>query len=175
MKRNGNARKAARSAAVVLLAAGLALAASACGNDVSRRAAGTAGGAPSQAAPAGSNPYAAAGIEDPEAFRRMFEAVQDAVARGDQEKAAEYALYPIRVNVGKVAVAVKDREAFVKQYDRIFTDKVRKALAEQDADKLFVNGEGVMAGSGAVWFGATSDTPQRYGIITVNVGEQPRF
>ncbi|WP_164472828.1 hypothetical protein [Cohnella candidum] len=183
-----SALRAPRMAFTLLLAAGLTIGLAACGSGgasneaaSSSPAAATASATPSGPAPSTSgavtqgNPYEVAGITDPAASRKMFETVKDAAARNDKELAAENALYPIRVNVGKVAVEVKTKEDFVRQYDRIFTDKVRKALADQDVNKLFVNDEGVMAGNGEVWFGATADTPQRYGIVTVNVGEAQRY
>jgi len=120
------------------------------------------------------NPLEVAGVTDYAAFKKQFLAFQDAVARDDREQAATFALYPIRVNVGKVAVNVADAEAFVKQYDRILTEDVRKALAAQDVNTLFVNSEGIMVGNGEIWFGVAPGTPERYGIISVNVGESKR-
>lgn len=117
------------------------------------------------------NPLEVAGVTDYAAFKEQFLAFQDAVARDDRAQAATFALYPVRVNVGKVAVMVADEEAFVKQYDRILTDNVRKALAAQDVNALFANSKGIMVGNGEIWFGVAPGTPERYGIISVNVGE----
>lgn len=127
----------------------------------------------SQHSPQG-NPLEVAGVSDYAAFKEQFLAFQDAVARDDREQAATFALYPIRVNVGKVAVKVADAEAFVKQYDRILTEDVRKALAAQDVNALFANSKGIMVGNGELWFGVAPGTPERYGIISVNVGESKR-
>lgn len=120
------------------------------------------------------NPLEVAGVTDYAAFKEQFLAFQDAVARDDRELAATFALYPIRVNLGKVAVNVADAEAFVKQYDRILTEDVRKALAAQDVSALFANYKGIMVGNGEIWFGVAPGTPERYGIISVNVGESKR-
>jgi len=120
------------------------------------------------------NPLEVAGVTDYASFKEQFLAFQAAVARDDREQAATFALYPIRVNIGKVAVNVPDAEAFVKQYDRILTEDVRKALAAQDASSLFANASGVMVGTGEIWFGVAPGTPERYGIITVNVGESKK-
>lgn len=170
---------------ILFAGAALALSVAGCGKSAGSPNASSSAVAssPSPSAPAGTaspissaqgNPLEVAGVNDPAAFKTMFAALKEAAASGDKAKVGEFALYPIRVNVGKVAVEVKDKEAFVKQYDRIFTDNVLKALAEQDADKLFANEEGVMVGTGEIWFGVAAETPQRYGIVTVNVGEQPR-
>jgi len=120
------------------------------------------------------NPLEVAGVTDYAAFKKQFLTFQDAVARNDREQAATFALYPIRVNVGKVAVNVADKEAFVKQYDRILTEDVRKALAAQDVNTLFANDKGIMVGNGEIWFGVAPGTPERYGIISVNIGEDKK-
>lgn len=165
---------------LLTLTAGLAVLLSACGapggtGDPSPSAGASgsvpASSAPTPSAPADSgNPFETAGIEDPEAFRAMFEEVKKAAAEGDKETVARHALYPILVNAGKVSVKIEDKEELISQYDRIFTPNVLKALAAQDAGDLFVNWKGVMAGNGEIWFGATNEKPQRYGIITVNAG-----
>jgi hypothetical protein len=111
-----------------------------------------------------------AGVTDLRAFKQIFEVLKTAVAKDDKDQAAACALFPIRVNNGKKSLQIKTKAEFVKQYDQIFTVDVRKALAAQDADKMFANWKGVMAGNGEIWFGATAETPQQYGIISVNPG-----
>ena len=120
------------------------------------------------------NPLEVAGVTDYAAFKEQFLAFQRAVAQDDREQAATFALYPIRVNVGKVAVNVADTDAFVKQYDRILTEDVRKALAAQDVNTLFANSKGIMVGNGEIWFGVAPGTPEKYGIISVNVGDSKK-
>lgn len=116
------------------------------------------------------NPYEAAGINDPAAFNKMFEAVKAAAAADDKETLADYVLYPLRVNIeGGESVTIDNKEQFIKQYDSVFTSSVKAALAAQEAATLFVNYKGVMAGNGQIWFGATADDPQQVGIIAVNV------
>ncbi|MBB6669965.1 hypothetical protein [Cohnella nanjingensis] len=118
--------------------------------------------------PAKDNPYEVAGVEDPAAFNRMFADVQAAVAANDADKVAEHILFPLNVNNDVETVQVKTKDEFLKQYDTIFNDSVKKALAAQKPEDLFVNDEGIMVGKGEMWFGATADQPQKLGIITVS-------
>lgn len=114
------------------------------------------------------NPFAAAGIDDPKAFVKMFEIAKTAVAADDKEAVAELVLFPLRVNA-ETSREVTSKEAFIAQYDTIITDPVKAALAKQKVDELFVRDQGVMVGAGEIWFGASAEEPQVYGIIAVNL------
>lgn len=136
----------------------------------------TKGSAPSTSSPAATpaavdkgNPYETAGVNDPKAFEQMFTSVQQAIAAGDQTLVASYGLYPIRVNYADgTTEQIADAKQFIAKYDKIITPSVVAAIKDQAIAKLFVNWQGVMAGAGQIWFGATTDTPQRYGIIAIN-------
>jgi hypothetical protein len=129
----------------------------------------TASPATTSAASDQRNPYKVAGIQDPKAFEQMFANVQQAIAAGDQTLVANYGLYPVRVNYADGASEqIADAKQFIAKYDKIITPSVIKAMKDQAVAKLFVNWQGVMAGAGQMWFGATGDSPQRYGIIAVN-------
>lgn len=114
------------------------------------------------------NPFAAAGITDPKAFIKMFEAVKTAVAAGDKEAVADLVLLPLRVN-GKTSMEITSKAEFIEKYDAIMTKSVKDALAAQKVDDLFVRDLGVMVGDGELWFGASAEEPQAYGIIAVNL------
>jgi len=113
------------------------------------------------------NPFAAAGINDPKAFIKMFEVVKAAVAAGEKDAVAELVLFPLRVN-GETPMEIKSKEEFVEKYDQIMTQSVKDALAAQKVDNLFVRDQGVMVGDGELWFGASAEDPQVYGMIAVN-------
>ncbi|GMK40364.1 hypothetical protein PCCS19_34200 [Paenibacillus sp. CCS19] len=129
----------------------------------------TASPAATPAAVDKSNPYETAGINDPKAFEQMFTSVQQAIAAGDQTLVSSYGLYPVRVNYADgTSEQIADAKQFVANYDKIITPSVAQTMKDQAIAKLFVNWQGVMAGAGQIWFGATADSPQRYGIIAVN-------
>ncbi|OBZ10135.1 hypothetical protein [Bacillus sp. FJAT-26390] len=113
------------------------------------------------------NPYAAAGINDPKAFEKMFELAKAAVAADERSAVAELILLPLQVN-GETPVQIKSKAEFIEKYDQIITKSVKDALAAQKVDNLFVRDQGVMVGSGQLWFGASAEEPQVYGIIAVN-------
>jgi len=113
------------------------------------------------------NPFAAAGINDPKAFIKMFELTKAAVAADEKDAVAELVLFPLRVN-GKTPMEITSKSDFIKKYDQIMTPSVKNALAAQKVDDLFVRDLGVMVGDGELWFGASAEEPQVYGMIAVN-------
>lgn len=121
--------------------------------------------------PAGGNPYKTAGIDDPDKFNEFFGNVRKAVANGNKEQVADAVLYPLRVNENGSSRSYKDKTEFLAAYDQIMTDPVKKALADQKLNTLFVNDQGVMVGNGEIWFGASPDTKDKFGIIAINKDE----
>ncbi|WCN39435.1 hypothetical protein [Aneurinibacillus uraniidurans] len=113
-----------------------------------------------------SNKYAIAGIEQPKKFEAFFVKFQTLVAEGDKKEVANYMKYPVVVN-GK-ETANQTKKQFIKNYDKIFTPKVKKALANQKVENLFVNAQGVMVGDGEIWFGVSTQKPERYQVIDIN-------
>lgn len=161
------------SFAAALLLALLLTVIAGCGNADNNRASGTTADNATVTASLTSDPqrnrYEVAGITDPKAFDRMFAKVQTAITEDDRAAVAALALYPIRVNYPeKPPVQITDAEQFIAQYDRIITPSVRNAMRDQKVGELFVNAQGVMAGAGQMWFGASASTPQQYGIIAIN-------
>ena len=88
---------------------------------------------------------------------------------GDKNAVAAQVHYPIRVKLNQKTTEIKDKAAFVKNYDAIFTDKVQQALLDQKVEETFVNYKGVMVGNGELWFTAVADTnPQVFVIYGIN-------
>ncbi|SDW43587.1 hypothetical protein SAMN05518855_100295 [Paenibacillus sp. CF384] len=117
---------------------------------------------------AGTNPFEVAGIEDPQAFFDVFDAVKKAIAEDDKVTVANHILYPLRVNSTSGSQLIKTRRDFVDQYDTIIDKSIKQAIAGQEADQVFVNYQGVMVGNGDIWFGGSADKPQVIGIIAIN-------
>jgi hypothetical protein len=112
------------------------------------------------------NPYAVAGIEDPEKFNEFFRTVQELVAKDDKEKLADYVLYPMNVFTPDKKEQIKDRKAFIANYDRIFTKSIKENLQNQKIEDLFANWQGVSTEGGLLWFGVREGG--LVGIMTVN-------
>jgi hypothetical protein len=87
-------------------------------------------------------------------FETSIEAFQHAVATGSKEDVAAFIRYPIKVTIDGQTKVIRSPDAFVKQYDRIMTPDIVKAVKDQTYGDLFVNDQGVMFGNGQVWLDA---------------------
>jgi len=76
--------------------------------------------------------------------------LQQAVGNDDQQAVSEMIQYPLRTT----QMTIKSPEQFLKNYDAIFNDGVKAAVASQTADSLFYRDQGVMIGNGEIWFDA---------------------
>jgi hypothetical protein len=90
-------------------------------------------------------------LDDP-AYRTFLAGLQSAVRADDRTAIARLIAYPLRVNVNGSATLYPDAGAVLRDFDRIFTPSVRQAILSQRFDQLFGRDQGVMIGSGAVWF-----------------------
>jgi len=119
-------------------------------------------GAPTTAAAAPAAPpahldFSNAGIDDPTLPVRFLATLQSAVAAGEKGKVASLIAYPIvLVDHGK-RLNIASPTAFLQKYDLAMNQKVRSALAAQRPEQLFSNWQGVMVGSGEIWFGGRPD------------------
>lgn len=109
----------------------------------------------------GSKPtsWKSAGIDDSLAFKRFLKHVQYWVANGQKDSVASVIAFPLR------NPKIKSKEEFLKNYDTYINDKVKKALAAVNFKQLFRNNNGVMIGSGEMWFGQKN---KRFAIIAIN-------
>ncbi|PJL75819.1 hypothetical protein B9Y61_00670 [Stenotrophomonas maltophilia] len=120
-------------------------------------AAATPAAEPTAAAPA--VPEAEAPAEDARAriesllgdaaqFEKVFNAFKTAVVGGDRAAVVEQVRFPLNISDGKKITGPGE---FQRNYEKIITPAVVKAVSEQDFGKAFVNQQGVMIGSGQVW------------------------
>ena len=89
------------------------------------------------------------------AYRRFLSDLQSAVRANNKRGVANLAALPLRVNFEGGARAYSDRSAIERDFDRIFTPRVKRAILNQRADRLFTNYQGAMIGDGQVWFDQT--------------------
>ncbi|MEO1191036.1 MAG: lysozyme inhibitor LprI family protein [Pseudomonadota bacterium] len=105
-----------------------------------------------------------AGIESPDAVRAFLEHLKKITASNDRETFAGLVRYPFHLyDAGKVTASYADAAAFLKDYERIVTKSVLDAIAEAHYADLFVNYQGVMLGSGQVWFDGYGPSDQTGG------------
>jgi hypothetical protein len=78
--------------------------------------------------------------------------LQAAIKANDRDAVVELIAFPLRVNSGGTSRLYRDADAVERDFDRIFTPKVRKAILKQRRDHIFVRDQGAMIGEGEVWF-----------------------
>lgn len=114
------------------------------------------------------NRYYVAGIDNAAQFETVFTKLQGLVAAGNKEAVADYILYPLNVYTQGAPTTYSSREELLKNYDTVFTEKVKEAFAKQKVKETFVNYKGVMVGGGEIWFTQSDELQYRYGILAIN-------
>lgn len=91
-------------------------------------------------------------------YQEFFEKLKKAVAENKKNTIASMVDYPFQARINDKIVTIKDAAHFEADYDKVFTAKVKKAVAGQTYGNLFANWQGVMIGDGEIWFsGICSD------------------
>ena len=101
-----------------------------------------------------------AGFSDSIAVKKFLKKVRYCVDNNQRDSVASIIEYPL-----KKPVIIKDVESFLKNYNTLITEKVKKSLLEQNLSQLFRNTQGVMIGSGELWI---NETPRGLKIIAIN-------
>lgn len=84
-------------------------------------------------------------------YRTVFRQLQQAVAGNDRAAVAALIDYPFTARIDGKAVTLRDRDAFVREYERILTPAIAAAITSQRYAELMVSQRGVMFGSGQAW------------------------
>lgn len=80
--------------------------------------------------------------------------------------------YPLAVHIGDRTFRVHSPEEFLREYDRIISAAVRKAIDDPQSSKcLFFSSDGFMIGNGEVWF--QKMPTGAYKVIAINLGAVP--
>lgn len=101
-------------------------------------------------------------------YHTFFEKLKKAVAENDKEAVASMVEYPFKARINGKAVTVRDAAHFAADYDKVFTAKVKEAVANQTYPNLFANWQGVMIGDGEVWFSGIGNNNTVVKITAVN-------
>ncbi|PZS67099.1 hypothetical protein [Stenotrophomonas maltophilia] len=91
-------------------------------------------------------------LGDAAQYEKVFNAFKTAVVGGDRAAVVEEVRFPLNIADGKKITGPGE---FQRNYEKIITPAVIKAVSEQDFGKVFVNQQGVMIGSGQVWLNGT--------------------
>lgn len=91
-------------------------------------------------------------LGDAAQYEAVFNAFQKAVNGGDRAAVVEEVRFPLNIANG---AKITGPGEFQRNYERILTPAVRKAIAAQKFDDVMVNQQGVMLGDGQVWLNGT--------------------
>ncbi|WP_079225063.1 hypothetical protein [Stenotrophomonas maltophilia] len=87
-------------------------------------------------------------LGDAAQYEKVFNAFKTAVVGGDRAAVVEEVRFPLNIAGGKKITGPGE---FQRNYEKIITPAVVKAMSEQEFGKVFVNQQGVMIGDGQVW------------------------
>ncbi|WP_414555352.1 hypothetical protein [Stenotrophomonas forensis] len=87
-------------------------------------------------------------LGDAAQYEKVFNAFKTAVVGGDRAAVVEEVRFPLNIAGGK---KISGPGEFQRNYEKIITPAVVKAMSGQDFGKVFVNQQGVMIGDGQVW------------------------
>jgi hypothetical protein len=90
--------------------------------------------------------------DDNAAFLRRLQA---RIRANDRAAVARLVSLPLRVNTAGGARTYRDRRSIERDYEAIFTPRVRRAILAQRPSNIFVRDQGAMIGNGEVWFSQT--------------------
>ena len=99
-------------------------------------------------------------------YQAFLTRLQRAVRANDKNAITGLLSFPLRVNYKSGARTYRDARAVDRDFDRIFTPQVRRAVLNQSPDQIFSRDIGAMVGDGELWFDRTS--PGQVRIIAVN-------
>jgi hypothetical protein len=91
-------------------------------------------------------------LGDAAQYEAVFNAFQKAVNGGDRAAVVEEVRFPLNIANG---AKISGPGEFQRNYERILTPALRKAIAAQKFDDVMVNQQGVMIGDGQVWLNGT--------------------
>lgn len=98
--------------------------------------------------------YEIAGVKDDQIIDKAAQELLSAVAREDKESVAQMMEYPIVAVIDGERKEVMNQDEFLLNYEKIFTDEFKVILADTRPHHLDAKWEGVMLGSGDIWFNA---------------------
>jgi hypothetical protein len=98
---------------------------------------------------------AGAAVAADQAYQQFLPKLQAALRENDRRAIIKLVGLPLRVNFESGAEVYRDRQSVVRDFDRIFTARVREAVLGQQPGSLFERDQGAMVGNGQLWFRKT--------------------
>lgn len=114
------------------------------------------------------NRYDAAGIEEADEFDETYEILRTALSNNDKDTFADYISYPIKVNMDGKKVEIKDKNEFIKNFDKIINEDLKNIFLNQKVEEFFVNQYGIMVGKGQFWISQIAGSKHKFSIYGIN-------
>jgi hypothetical protein len=106
--------------------------------------------------PALDAPSAARSMSPGQKYADFLSRLQSAARAGNHGEIIALIDFPLRVNAAPGGARIyRDPASVERDFDRIFTARVKRAILRQRAERLFVRDQGAMIGDGEVWFDQT--------------------
>ncbi len=109
---------------------------------------------------------------DPKEAKAFFLAIKTEAAALDRLALVKRVAFPLTVDLkARRKVKLRNPAQLLKHFDEVFTPKVLGAIHGQAYENLFVNYQGMMIGSGEVWFTGLKGPSGNFDqlrIITIN-------
>lgn len=115
-----------------------------------------------------SDRYNVAGIDDTDEFDKTFELLKAALVDNDKETFTDYIAYPIKVNLDGNKVEIKDKNEFIKNFDKIINEDMKNKFIDQKPEEFFVNQYGVSVGDGEFWLNQIEGQLHKFSIYAIN-------
>jgi hypothetical protein len=94
-----------------------------------------------------------AGISDPQEVVNFLENLQSAAQALDRPALANLVHYPFTTyNQGTPVKTYNTPEELLIDFEKLFTPRVIRAIENARYNNLFINSQGIMIGSGEIWF-----------------------
>jgi hypothetical protein len=96
------------------------------------------------------------GIIEADPYRGLLSRLQRAVRARDRSAVVRLVRLPLRVNFSSGVRVYRDARDVTRDFDRIFTPRVRRAVLSQKAATLAVGENGARLGNGEIWLSETA-------------------
>lgn len=101
-----------------------------------------------------------------EEVENFMQKIKKSVDKNDKVWLSENIQYPIKVNIGKKIISIKNSNEFIAKYDSIFYPTFKSIIKNESTCNMFANWSGVMLGNGSIWIGQKEN--QKLKIIGIN-------
>ncbi len=107
-----------------------------------------------------------AGVESDAVVYEIWRSFQNAVAADDRDTVASLPSYPFRVNYPTDNLdadyrRIPNKRAFLRAYDKIFDDNIKRFIASTFRSDLWARYDGILTPRGEIWIGVHCIGPGR--------------